>query len=123
MIDYPVYKLVHYVGIFLATLSLAGLAFVSAEKKSFSQHPFRLMAVISHGVGLLLILLGGFGMLARLGMTHGLPGWVIAKLGLWVLLGGAMALVKRVPGMSRPLWLMLTVLVTLAAYLALYKPF
>lgn len=120
--SYTVYKLIHYVGIFMASMSLAGIAFVSAEKKPLAEHPLRLMAVISHGVGLLLVLLGGFGMLARLGIIGDLPGWVLGKLGIWVLLGGALALVKRVPSMARVFLGLLLIAMLAAVYLALYKP-
>lgn len=123
MISYQVYKLVHYFGIFLATMALAGLAFVSAQAKSIADHPWRKMAMIAHGGGLFLVLLGGFGMLARLGLTNGLPGWIYGKLGIWVLLGGALVLAKRMPHLAKPLWLGTVAVATAAAYLALYKPF
>ena len=123
MISYQIYKLVHYFGIFLVTMSLAGLAFAAAQLKSIGEHPWRKMAVISHGVGLFLVLLGGFGMLARLGMTGGLPGWIFAKLGLWALLGGALVIAKRKPAFARPLWIGTIGVALAAAYLGLYKPF
>lgn len=121
--SYETYKLIHYTGIFLATSALAGLAFVSTVAKSFADHPWRKMAVMAHGIGLFLVLLGGFGMLARLGLTAGLPGWVIGKLGIWLLLGGALVVAKRAPRLALPLWLGTVFASVAAAYLALSKPF
>lgn len=121
--SYETYKLVHYTGIFLATSALAGLAFVATVAKSIADHPWRKLAVMAHGVGLFLVLLGGFGMLARLGLTAGLPGWATGKLVIWVLLGGALALAKRAPRLALPLWLGTVVASVGAAYLALVKPF
>jgi hypothetical protein len=121
--SYETYKLIHYTGIFLAITALAGLAFVSAAAQTIADHPWRKFAVIAHGVGLFLVLLGGFGMLARLGLTSGLPGWATGKLVIWVALGGALALAKRAPRLALPLWLGTVVVSLGAAYLALTKPF
>jgi hypothetical protein len=122
-VSYETYKLVHYAGIFLAITALAGLAFVAALSKSIAEHPWRKFAVIAHGVGLFLVLLGGFGMLARLGLTAGLPGWATGKLVIWVALGGALAVAKRAPRLALPLWLGTVLASVGAAYLALTKPF
>jgi hypothetical protein len=121
--SYETYKLIHYSGIFLATTALAGLAFAAALAKSTGDHPWRKFAVIAHGVGLFLVLLGGFGMLARLGLTSGLPGWATGKLVIWALLGGALVVAKRAPGLALPLWLGTVGASLAAAYLALAKPF
>ena len=56
--DPVIYKLIHYLGIFFLLSGLGGLIFAEREHLK--------LAVISHGIGLLLIVLGGFGMQAKM---------------------------------------------------------
>jgi hypothetical protein len=76
----------------------------------------RLMAPF-HGAGLLLVLVGGFGMLVRLGFQHGtnFPVRLWAKLAIWLALGAALMLPYRRPTLAKPLLLLLPVLGGLAA--------
>jgi hypothetical protein len=70
-----------------------------------------------------LVLLGGFGMLARLGITHsGFPGWIWVKLAVWAVVAAALFLPRRNPALAKPLLFALPVLGGLAAYMAIYKP-
>lgn len=119
-IPYPIYKLIHLLGLFLVFLSLGGLI-THAINSGEADHPWRKGAVITHGVGMLLALLGGFGALAKLGMHW--RGWVIAKIVIWVLVGALPFLLRRKPGLGKPLWIGTVVLVLAAAALAIYKPF
>jgi hypothetical protein len=50
--------------------------------------------MITHGLGLLLVLVAGFGMLAKLGI-HGVPTWAALKLIIWVALGAFAALAYK----------------------------
>lgn len=123
MISYSVYKVIHLVGIFMVLLSLGGalLWFGSGGARS---HSWRKHIALTHGVGLLLALVGGFGLLARLGIVHGgLPGWIWAKLGIWLVLGATLAAAPRVPKIARPLWWIVLILGGAAAWLAGSKPF
>ena len=83
----------------------------------------RKLVFISHGVGILFVLVSGFGLLARLGLTQNIPGWVFGKLTIWVILGAAVALVKRKGHIGWPIFLLLIALFAAAAYLAVVKPF
>ena len=78
-----------------------------------------------HGIGAFLILLGGFGMLARLGFLHGanFPGWLWVKIIVWVILSAVVLLPYRRPGLAKPFLLVLPLLAGVAVYMALYKPF
>ena len=84
----------------------------------------RKLAFITHGLGLLLILVSGFGMLARMGLVGGLPPWIHAKLTIWVLAGVAIAVAKR-KSEKLAVWIYAaTVLLGFtAAYIAIFKPF
>lgn len=121
MISYTVYKFIHFagvIGLFLALGSLAALRIAGSGKPHATWRVF----VISHGVSLFLILLGGFGMLARLGIHWPWPSWLTAKLVLWLFFGGSLALLKRKPEWSLPLWLILLVTGVAAVYLGTFKP-
>ena len=84
----------------------------------------RKLVAALHGTALFLILLGGFGMLARLGIVQGgLPGWIYAKLALWVALPVIGMLPYRRPASARWVLLGLPVVGLLAGIIALTKPF
>lgn len=122
MIDLFTYKLIHLTGIFLIIMALGGVIMRTINGGD-RHYGFRRVAALTHGIGMLLAITGGFGMLARLGIAHGgLPGWVIAKLCIWLLLGGFLALAQRKAGMAKPLWWATIVLAVCAAWLGLYKP-
>lgn len=124
MITFPVYKLVHIFGIFLMIVSLAGLSFYAANGGTKANNVLRKQAGIAHGIGLFIILLGGFGMLARLGVTgFPWPIWVWVKFGIWFLFGGLVALVVRKPAVAKTMWLVIPILGLLSAYFAVMKPF
>lgn len=123
MISYSVYKLLHILGVLVLFLALGGVTLHAVNGGGRDTATRRRLALATHGIGLFIILLGGFGMLARLGINTGFPGWIWGKLAIWVLLGGLVMLPYRVPALARPLWLIVPLLGTIAAYFALYKPF
>jgi hypothetical protein len=125
MISYQAYKVIHLIGIFLALAALAGLALAVANGATKQTNSARKLISVSHGVGLLAILVGGFGLLARLGVIggSGFPGWVWAKLAIWVLVGGLLVVPYRRPDLARLVFIAVPVLGGLAAWLAIFKPF
>ncbi len=122
MLSYQIYKMAHFLGIFMILAALGGTAFAAMQSEA-AKHPWRKVAAVFHGVGLFLVLLGGFGMLARLGLVAGLPGWIYGKLALWLLLGAMFFVARRRPALARSVWIGSGVLALGAGYLALYKPF
>ena len=123
--SYLTYKLVHLLGIFTLLVALAGMAAHAAtgQKKDENNNYKTLLAL--HGLGALIALTGGFGLLARIGVTgNGIfPGWIWAKLALWVLLGALVALPYRRRTLARSLLFILPLLGFVGAALANYKPF
>jgi hypothetical protein len=124
MISYAVYRVVHLVGIFLLLVALGGLSLGSARAEAGGPGGRRL-AMALHGVALFIVLLGGFGLLARLGIMHGMgwPGWVWMKLGIWILMGAAVVIPRRRPAWGPALLMLIPALGGVAAWIAIFKPF
>lgn len=119
---YQFYKVLHLLGIFMVIATLGGMILHVANGGT---RDFMLRKRVSmvHGVGLLFALIGGFGLLARLGLVNGLPGWAIAKLVLWLTLGGLPALVYRKREIAKYFMPLTILLAALACWFAVYKPF
>ena len=118
--SYDTYKLLHLLGLFALFLALGGV-YLHAATGGENRHPARGLVMAVHGVGALLVLLGGFGMLARLGVG-GMPGWVHPKLAIWVVLAGAVALPYRFRRLAPPSLLLLPLLGAAAAYIGIFHP-
>jgi len=119
-----VYKLLHVAGILMAFMSLGGLALHAINGGTRESNRARRLATVTYAVGLLLILLGGFGWLGASGMmSAGMPAWTWAKLGIWLALGGLLAVPTVRPELSRLVWFAAPVLGVLGAWLAGSKPF
>lgn len=121
---YAIYKLTHLLGIFVLIITLA-LPFMHLLRGGTrADFPRRRTLAITHGAASFLVLLGGFGMLARLGVVHsGLPNWVLAKLTIWLVLSAALALALRTTAGARAVLIGTPLLALLAAAIAIYKPF
>jgi hypothetical protein len=122
--SYIVYRMIHLLGIFTLLIALAASAIHILRGGTRAGDPHRRTLAIAHGISAFLILLGGFGMLARLGIVHGgLPNWVYAKLTIWLLLSAAFMLVYRSTRFAGSLLIAMPFLALLAAAIAIYKPF
>jgi hypothetical protein len=123
--SYVAYKLIHIFGLFALFVALAGMAAHAAAGHEKSENSSYRTLLILHGVGALVALTGGFGLLARVGGVPGelFPGWIWAKLVLWLVLGGLIALPYRSRALAKSLLVALPFLGLLGAYLANYKPF
>lgn len=120
--SYQFYKFLHLIGIVMTIAALAGMSLHVASGGT-KDYAGRKMAAILHGLGLTITLVAGFGLLARLGLMGGMPGWAIAKLIVWVILGGLPALIYRKPKQAKMFWYLIILFAALNAYLAIYKPF
>lgn len=70
------YHLLHLLGLILVFIGFGALFTPDSRR-----------AMKWHGIGLLISLISGFGMLAKLGIFKSMPTWVWAKIGLWLVLG------------------------------------
>ena len=121
--DLSVYKLIHLIGLIMMFTSLGGLMLHAVNGGGREDNKGRKIAGMTHGLGLFLLLLGGFGMLAKLGIKWPWPGWIITKMILWLVLGGIVSVIYRKPELGKSLWFIVMLLGFGAAYLALMKPF
>ena len=120
MIDYLTYRLIHLSGI---ALVLLGLGASIMHARTGGEPAARKFAVAAHGAGLLLILVAGFGLLARMQISWPWPGWVHPKILIWLLLGAMPALIKRKPALATPFFWFTFLLFVAAAWFAGTKPF
>ncbi len=126
MISYTTYKIVHYLGLFVLVVAVAAaLGRLAARPQATDRDPWARRLAVVNALALFFVLLGGFGMLARLDVTTGLtlPGWIWAKLAIWTALGGVVAVARRRREWSAPLLVLVPVLAMLAGSIALTKPF
>lgn len=113
--DYQTYKVLHIMFALLAASSV-GVVFLSTTKEKWMK--------IAGGVVTLLILVTGFGALAKLGF-HGedWPLWVKLKICIWVLVAGLIPVLGKRLTRNRGLaYIALMFLLVAAAALAVWKP-
>ena len=124
MLSREFYNVIHVLGIILLMSSLGGVALHAMNGGTSANNSSRRFAALLHGIGAGCILLGGFGMLARIGFKHGemFPPWLWVKLAIWVLLAAAPFLPYQRPHLARWLMLGLPALGGLAAYMGIFKP-
>lgn len=122
--SYVTYKLMHFLGIFSMLAGLAATSMYALGGGTRANNPYRRVIGATHIVAALLILVGGFGMLARIGVMHGaLPGWVFLKLAIWGTLSFALAIPHLGPAYARALLVAVPLLALFGGAVALYKPF
>lgn len=124
MLPYAFYKIVHVLGIALVLVALGGLAGHALNGGAKAENQVRRLLIAMHGAGALLVLVGGFGLLARINFAHGtgFPLWLWVKLGVWALIAALVMVPYRAPRMARPLIIALPLLAMTAAIMAVYKP-
>jgi len=116
-VPYEFYNVLHIGGIILVFMAL-GAALLHAGNGGTREHnPSRKLVAGLHGLGLLMIIVAGFGMLAtRQLMVNGLPSFIHPKLLVWLLLGAAPAIIMRRPGTVPAMWVIIPLLGGVAAY-------
>lgn len=114
------YRLIHISGLIMVTLALGAAAFHTASGGTRSNNPWRKRVGMAHGIGLFLLLLGGFGMLAKLKIIWPLPMWIWLKVGIWLLIGASLTVLYRAQERSNMLWWAIVVLMIVSATLGIF---
>lgn len=119
MLSLSFYKVLHLFGIMLM---FSALGTVIAAAVAGEVNPrLKKLAGMAHGLALVLILVAGFGLLARQGFTGSWPLWVWLKLAIWLLFGAATIFVRKAGEKAGWLLILLPVLGAVSAWLALYR--
>jgi len=114
-----VYKILHLLGLALAMLGLGGAAIHALNGGDRESNQKRGLVAALHGTGMLLLIVAGFGMLAK--QKLGMPGWIHPKLLIWLFVGAAFPVVNRKPNLAMPVLIALPLLVAAAAFFGVYK--
>jgi hypothetical protein len=120
--SYEFYKITHLLGIFLLTSGLMGVYFTVCTGAPL-QGKVKTTSFALHGLGLLIMLVSGFGLLAKMGLARDMPTWVYYKLGLWAFFALAISVLKRKGHLGMPLYLLLLAGYFCSAYIGVMKPF
>ena len=123
MLSYEIYKLLHLFGIIMLFVSIGGVMLYALNGGTKADNTWRKTAAITHGIGLVFVLVAGFGLLARVGISWPWPGWVFVKLIIWLVLGGVTGLIYKLGPTGKGLWYVVILLGVIAAYMAIFKPF
>lgn len=118
--DANFYKVVHLVGWLMAYAAVGG--WVILARTGDTAKPNRMLVGITHGVGMLLALVGGFGLMAKLGLMA-FPFFIIVKIVLWLVVGATPGVLRRMPNLATVWWFTVLALGLVAAVLGRYKPF
>lgn len=113
--SYQFYKMLHVISIVVFFSLFAAAAYSGQSTKKNKALT---------GIMLLIILVGGMGLVAKVGISHGAgwPLWLKAKLGIWFIVGVAgHVIIKRAPQHAVKAFWASVGLLTLASYLANYK--
>lgn len=125
--SFEFYRVVHLFGIVLLFTALGGLAVFSwltrnGKGDAADVTATRKRLAMLHGIALLVILVAGFGLMAKSGIMKTWPTWIFGKLTIFVVLGGASVFVRKTGAMGRTWLVVLPLLGLLAALLAVFKP-
>ena len=107
-----IYQVLHIVGI--AMLFLGYGALLARSMAAPGNVSVRKLGSITSGIGLVLILVAGFGLISKLGYSFSAP-WLIVKMLIWLLLGGLIVLINRKPQLAVLLWWLLIALGAVAS--------
>ena len=109
--SYTTYKIIHLIGIAVIAIGIGGMLAGGNNRRTFA---------IFQGIGLLVMLVSGFGILAKLGL--GFPHFAIAKTVLWVVIGMLPLIFRKLkPPLTVAILILLT-LVGVMAWLGVMKP-
>jgi hypothetical protein len=111
LMDHTTYKIIHLVGIAALALGVGGMMADGKNRRAFA---------ICQGIGLLVMLVSGFGLLAKLHL--GFPHFAIVKTVLWLVIGAMPVMLRRLKAPVFVAILASLTLVGIMAWLGMMKP-
>lgn len=112
-----VYQILHVAGIIMLFMGYGAL--LARSLAGSGDAAVRKLGSITSGIGLLLILIAGFGMISKLNYSFTAP-WLIVKLVIWLALGSIIVLINRQPALAKILWWSILGLGVVAAAMVYY---
>jgi len=109
--DYTTYKIIHLIGIAALAMGIGGMLAGGNTRKGFA---------ILQGVALLVMLVSGFGLLAKLHL--GFPHFAMVKVALWLLIGALPVILRRLRAPAIAGICIFLTLVAILAWLGVVKP-
>ena len=106
------YQILHVTGIIMLFMGYGAL--LARSLAASDSVAVRKLGSITSGIGLLLILVAGFGMISKLGHSFTAP-WLLVKILVWLALGGVIVLINRKPALAKTLWWSILALGIIAA--------
>jgi hypothetical protein len=119
---YEIYKIIHLTGIFLLISGLM-MAYAMTSSGYALAGQIKKFSFAAHGTGLALILISGFGLLARLGLAREMPMWAYVKFAIWGVFAIFISILKRKGQLGWPLYVAMLAVFMFASYTAVMKPF
>jgi uncharacterized membrane protein len=110
--SFDFYKVLHLIAIMMLFAGYGSLLSPDSRKKG----------MMWHGIGLLILLISGFGMIAKMGnkeLYH--APWIMIKMGLWLVLGFLPVLAKKSILSNATVLKLALLLGALIAYVGHYK--
>ena len=110
-----IYQFIHVVSVMLIFVALS--AIISGGTQRLTK-----ASTILHGVALILLLISGFGLLAKFEIMGTSKFWIV-KFIIWLAIGASLVLAKRKLLHEGTLITIIIFLGVISAYLGIYKPF
>ncbi len=119
--SYSIYIIFHLIGAFFVIFALGGslLQAINTGNKNFQ---YKKVVGAIHGIGLLLLFVAGFGLIAKNGYSP-IPIWVWIKIVIWGFYAIVSGLAFKKTESSKLLWVITLVLFIVVILLARLKPF
>lgn len=122
--SYNFYKIMHLMGIFMVLSCLGATSVHIMSGGNKANYLKRKLVSMTHGIGLVLVFIAGFGMMAKQGLKFSENNWLFAKIAIWLYLGMAPVIIyKMSPQRAQIFWFAIYAVAGFGAYLALTKPF
>ncbi len=115
-----IYNILHITGLIMLFLGYGAL--LGRSMTGINDTRVRKLGSITSGIGLLLILVAGFGLIAKI-YGNSFQGWMIVKLIIWIALCGLIAVINRKSTLALLLWWGLIALGAMASALVYLRPF